>query len=203
MDISELEAMDWKKDPAYVAASTKLERIIARGQEIDQRLGELKALIVDEERELIEARAGVLLGESPENAVETIEHRLLSFREELTRLEVEAAPIASAVAKLQAALRDLEKQAKVRLARPMAATIRATAEALSACLDHAAELNSELHRLWRHSQRQDLKSAMAGTPSFKLFVADQAWCFLTLANGEPSLELRAWRKLVEPMLTEK
>lgn len=203
MDISEVEKMNWKQDPAYVDASAKLQRITARGQEIDQRLCELKALITDEDRELIEARAGVLLGENPENSVEAIEHRLLSFREELTRLEVESAPIASAVAKLQAALLEIEKQAKARLAKPIEATIRATVEALFVCLNHAADLNSELHRLHRHSQRQDLKSAMTGTPSFKLLISSYAWCFLTQPNGEPSLDFRAWCKLVEPMLTEK
>lgn len=202
MDISEVERMDWRNDQEFVAASHKMQRLRTRGEEIEQRMSELRQLVADHEQELVQVRASILLSESPEGADDPIQHQLVGCREELGRLAVEAAPIASAVTKLQQTLKDIERQAKVRMARPVEATIRATVQALAACLDHAAELNSELHRLHRHCQKQDLKSAMAGTPSFRLFHADPAWCFLSQPSGEPSQELRTWRRHVETMLPD-
>lgn len=202
MDTREVEQMDWKKDQAFVDASDKLQRLKARGEEIEQRASELKQLVADDEQELVQVRASILLGENPEGADDQIQQRLVNFREELRRLDTEAAPIASAVTKLHQSLKDIEKQAKARMARPVEATIRATIQALIACLDHAVELNSELHRLHRHCQKQDLKAAMAGTPSFRLFHADPAWGLLSQPSGEPSLELRTWRRHVETMLPE-
>lgn len=212
MDISEVERMDWRNDQEFVAASHKMQRLRTRGEEIEQRMSELRQLVADHEQELVQVRASILLSESPEGADDPIQHQLVSCREELGRLAVEAAPIASAVTKLQQTLKDIERQAKVRMARPVEATIRATVQALAACLDHAAELNSSFigftgiaknktsNLPWPARRRSDCSMLIRPGASSPNRLGNQARSFARGAGMWRRCYLIEWPKSLRPSL---
>lgn len=197
MKSEELEALNWKDDEEYQTAQTRLGLLIERNQTNERQRGELKARIAEMEREMSVMQGKQVLGEISDKDMKAFTGKLNRFREEVRLLEEEAQGIQYAQQRLNEAVQEAERAAKLKVAEQLGPIYQQAVIDLHHTLEKAAELNKVLHAIHRRYSKENLRTGLTGHRLLKVMDRQAAWNWLSGSDGRDSLELATWKRHVE------
>lgn len=192
MKVVDIEKLDWRQDPDYVAAERKMERLVDRESQDRARLAELEIQERDLERSLPQARAAALLDGSSDVRVRELLEELRACRVEVTELREELGALRLAKEQHGPTVEDAASQAKIRLAEKLIGPYIKAAQTLREQLDQAAETNRLLDTIYRKVMKENLSREIHGSPEMKPLGLSLGWDILSVVNGARHNAFEYW-----------
>ena len=192
MKVVDIEKLDWRQDPDYVAAEQKMERLVDRETQDRARLAELEIRERDLERSLPEARAAELLDDSSSEKVRELLRELRACQVESAELRDGLVALELAKEKHGRTVEDAAAQARMRLAETCLGPYIKAAQTLRQQLDQAVETNRLLDAIYRKVTKEGLNRQIYGSPQMKPLGLYLGLDLLSVVNGARHIGFNEW-----------